>query len=165
MSDPAEEIRQLQKLHADGALTDEEFSRAKAALISQMGALLPPPAMPPGAPPAPQFQRPPRDVTVWIHISALAGLLIPFAGFVAPIVLWQVNKYDPTIDAHGKVVANWIISSLIYLIVSLALTCLIIGFIPLIGVAICGIVFPIIGAIRASRDELWPYPISIQFFK
>lgn len=166
MTDPIEEIRRLQELRSQGMLTDEEFARAKAQLLNQVGSASPQTA--PVAGMAGGGNRPtraPRDIAVWIHVSAMAGWILPLAGFVAPIVLWQTNRQVPLLDAHGKIVANWIVSSLIYTIVSAILSCALIGFIPLFAVAICGIVFPIMGAVKASRDEIWPYPLSIAFFK
>jgi uncharacterized Tic20 family protein len=59
-----------------------------------------------------------RQVRQWalvLHLSLLAGFIIPLAGMVAPIIIWQLKKEEmPGLDAHGKVVTNWIISSIIY---------------------------------------------------
>lgn len=163
MTDRIEEIRRLQELRNQGALTEEEFTRAKGMLLDALGSddlhqVQRGPSLPKGPKEA-------RDLTVWLHLSVLAGLVVPLAGYVVPVVLWQVNKQDPTIDAHGKSVANWLVSSLIYAVVSGILTCVVIGVIPLIGVIILNIVYPIVGAVRASRGELWPYPLSIKIFK
>lgn len=163
MNDRLEEIRRLQELRDQGALTEEEFARAKARLLSQIGS--PEYAPYPPSVPVPRSPSQARDVTIWLHISVLAGLLIPIAGYIAPVVLWQVNKQIPMVDAHGRAIANWLVSSLIYAAVSGILTCIVIGFVPLIALIILNIVFPIIGAVRASRGELWPYPLSINFFK
>lgn len=101
-----------------------------------------------------------------LHFSVFAVFLIPLAGLVVPIVIWQTKKTDiPEIDAHGKVVVNWIISSIIYLIVCLALSFILIGIPLLIALGVVMIAFPIIGGIRADNGELWVYPLSIQFFK
>lgn len=52
---------------------------------------------------------------MWLHFSLLAGWLIPGLGFIAPILMWQLKKDElPTIDRHGKIVINWLISSIIY---------------------------------------------------
>ena len=69
----------------------------------------------------------PEDISArqWglvIHLSVLAGYVLPFAGFIAPVVIWQIKKHDhPLIDAHGKNVANWLLSLLIYGTVSFVL--------------------------------------------
>lgn len=96
---------------------------------------------------------------------AAGGLFGTGRGLYLPIVLWQVKKDElPGIDAHGKVVANWLVSALIYGIVSSLLMFVLIGF-PLLGLlALLAVVFPIIGAIRANEGVLWPYPLSIRFF-
>jgi uncharacterized Tic20 family protein len=109
-----------------------------------------------------------REVGQWalfLHLSQLAGFVIPFAGWIAPIVIWQVKKEEmPELDAHGKVVTNWILSSLIYATVCVILMFVVIG-IPLILVLLLlGIIFPIIGGIKASNGEVWKYPMSIRFF-
>lgn len=110
----------------------------------------------------------PRDVSTWaliLHLSQFAGFIIPFAGWVAPIVIWQIKKAEmPELDAHGKVVTNWILSSLIYGTVCAILIFVVVG-IPLILVLLLlGIIFPIIGGIKASNGVVWKYPLSIKFF-
>lgn len=100
-----------------------------------------------------------------LHLSVFAGYAIPFAGLVAPIIIWQVKKNEiPEIDVHGRIVANWILSSVIYLIGCIILSLVGIG--VLLGFALfaVGIIFPIIGAVKASSGEAWKYPLSIQFF-
>ena len=106
-----------------------------------------------------------RQWATFLHLSLLAGFVLPGAGFVLPIVLWQVKKNElPGIDAHGKVVANWLISALIYSVVCGLLTFVLIG-LPLLAVlGLLAIIFPIIGAVRANEGILWPYPLSIRFF-
>ncbi len=110
-----------------------------------------------------------RQVRQWamiLHLSLLSGFVIPLAGLVAPIIIWQLKKDQmPGLDAHGKVVANWIVSSLIYLGVSLLLIFVLIG-IPLI-LLLCavGVIFPIIGGVKAGDGIVWKYPMSITFFR
>ena len=71
----------------------------------------------------------------------------------------------PGLDAHGKMVANWMISAAIYVFVSFILMLVLVGFLTLFAVAIMGIVFPIIGAVKANNGELWEYPLTIKFLK
>jgi uncharacterized Tic20 family protein len=110
-----------------------------------------------------------RQVRQWamiLHLSLLAGYVIPLAGLVAPIIIWQLKRDEmPGLDAHGRVVANWIVSSIIYLGISLVLIFVVIG-IPLIMLlGVVGVVFPIIGGIKANDGILWKYPMSIAFFR
>lgn len=101
-----------------------------------------------------------------LHLSQLANLIIPPVGWIAPIVMWQMKKDEmPAIDAHGKMVTNWLISSFIYLVISGVLTIVLVGLLGLLAVAVMGIVFPIIGGIKANNGEFWEYPLTIKFLK
>ncbi len=150
----ADEIERLQRLRDSGALTDDEFAQAKAALLSKDGS-------------RPAFNLPGGSTKWWtvgLHLSQFAGYVVPLAGFVIPIVIWQVVKDDhPEIDEHGRTVANWIISHLLYIVASALLSFVGVGIPLLIVLAILGVVFPIIGAIRASQGVCWSYPLTIQF--
>jgi uncharacterized Tic20 family protein len=109
-----------------------------------------------------------KQMGLLLHLSQLANLVIPPAGIIAPIVIWQLKKDQmPALDAHGKMVVNWIISSIIYWAVSVVLLFVfLIGLIPMIGLMIAGIAFPVIGAIKANNNgELWEYPLTIKFLK
>lgn len=118
--------------------------------------------------------RPPMDLQtpeqkqmgMFLHLSQLLNLIIPFGGIIAPIVLWQMKKDEmPALDAHGKMVTNWLISSFIYMVVSGILSIILIGLLGVFALIIMGIVFPIIGGIKANNGELWEYPLTIKFLK
>jgi uncharacterized Tic20 family protein len=107
-----------------------------------------------------------RQMGLFLHLSQLANLLVPIAGIIVPIVIWQTQKEKiPALDAHGKMVTNWMISSIIYAAVSVPLMLVLVGFLTLFAVAIMGIVFPIVGAVKANNGELWEYPLTIKFLK
>lgn len=158
----ADELLKLQQLRDSGALTEEEFQRAKEKLMMED-------ARGQGASRhTKHLQNTVRETRQWamlVHLSQFGYLVFPLAGIVLPILLWQLKKNElPGIDAHGRVVLNWSISVIIYAIICIPLIFLFIG-IPLIAiVAIAAIVFPIIGAIKANDGVLWKYPASIQFF-
>lgn len=163
----ADEIQKLQQLHQSGALTDDEFSQAKATLIKG----------PSSAPDCATVVRrsaideryldeQTKQWAMFLHLSLLAGFVLPIAGLVIPIVIWQLKKNElPGIEVHGKNVANWIVSMILYGVLSVLLIVLIIGIPLLIALGIVGVVFPIIGAIKAGNGEVWRYPMSISFFE
>ncbi len=182
----ADEIQKLRDLHQSGALNDAEFESAKARLLS--GSAPPPPVPPPlphahsfaqsppshYAPPmAPLVSRPAAGSSaatnqwaMFIHLSQLAGFIVPLAGMVVPIILWQIKKNElPGIDAHGCHAANWIITELILAIIFGILCLVLIGIPLLIILCVVGVVFPIIAGIKASSGELWRYPMSFTFFR
>jgi uncharacterized Tic20 family protein len=103
---------------------------------------------------------------MFLHLSLLAGFLVPLAGLIVPIVIWQLKKEDlPGLDAHGKVVVNWIISGIIYAILCCLLLFVIVGIPLLIALFVVGIIFPIVGAIKANDGIVWNYPLTITFLK
>jgi len=110
-----------------------------------------------------------KDTNQWamiLHLSVLAGFVVPIAGLLAPIVVFILKKDDlPGIVPHAYAIFNWLISAFIYSIVCAILTIVVIGLLGFLALAVLFIVFPIIGAIKASEGEVWPYPLSIKFFK
>jgi uncharacterized Tic20 family protein len=101
-----------------------------------------------------------------LHLSQLANYIVPLSGIVAPIVIWQIKKEElPGLDAHGKNVVNWMISAFIYAIVSAMLLIVVIGLPLLVVLGILGVVFPIIGGVKANNGEVWKYPLAIRFLK
>jgi uncharacterized Tic20 family protein len=107
-----------------------------------------------------------RQMGMFIHLSQLANIIIFPVGIILPIVLWQTQKEKmPALDAHGKEAVNWMISETIYMIASIVLIFVIIGIVLLPVVALLGIIFPIIGGIKANNGELWHYPLAIRFLK
>ena len=107
-----------------------------------------------------------RQMGLILHLSQLANVVLFPVGIVMPIVLWQTQKDKmPALDAHGKMVVNWMISSTIYVVVSVILMFVLIGFVTMLAVALMSIVFPIIGGIKANNGELWEYPVTIKFLK
>lgn len=103
-----------------------------------------------------------KNWAVVLHLSQLAGYAVPVAGFAAPVAIWLLKKEDmPSLDQHGRNVLNWIITELIYGVVALILCLVGIGFLLLFVLGIVGVVFPIIGAIKASDGVTWKYPLTI----
>jgi uncharacterized Tic20 family protein len=163
----ADELQKLEELHRAGTLSDEEFARAKTSVLAGSA---PPAAATSGAQSAEALaaskERQTRQCAMFLHLSLLAGFLVPFAGLIVPIVIWQLKKEElPGIDAHGKVVVNWIISGIIYVILCCLLIIVIAGIPLLIALFVVGIIFPIVGAIKANDGIVWNYPLTITFLK
>lgn len=106
-----------------------------------------------------------RQWAMWLHLSLLAGYLIPVAGLVTPIVIWQVKKEElPGLDRHGREAVNWMLSYLIYGAGAAVLSFLLFGIPLLLLLGLLGIVLPVVAAIKASGGECWRYPLAIRFF-
>ena len=113
---------------------------------------------------------------LFAHLSQLLGFVIPFAGIAAPLIIWQIKKDEfPALDAHGKMIINWAISSIIYGLIilfsmlftvfSISSAGIIIGVLGIFGLFVMSVAFPIIGGVKASKGELWEYPLTIKFLK
>lgn len=153
----ADELHKLQQLRESGAIDDEEFEVAKARILRESSGT----QWGPSGSAADQT----RFWAMLLHFSLLAGYVAPLAGFIAPIVLWQVKKDElPEIDEHGKNATNWLISHLIYFVLCIPLCFVVIGFGLLMILGVLAIVFPVIAGIKANNGEVWRYPLSIRFF-
>ena len=151
-----DDLEKLNALREKGAITEEEYNREKEKILNE--------------PDSPTYSRPSTMDTntycMFMHLSQLSGYVIPFAGFIVPILLWVSGKErDWKIDKHGRIVMNWMISSLIYFFIAAILMVLLIGIPIMVVLGICSVIFIIIGAIKANDGIFWPYPLSIEFFK
>jgi uncharacterized Tic20 family protein len=101
-----------------------------------------------------------------MHVSQLAGYIIVGLGFVTPVILWVINRDNNTkVDAIGKHIINFMLSMLLYTVISGILCLLLIGIPMLIALGIMHIVFVIIATIKANNGETWRYPLTIDFLK
>lgn len=156
----ADEIEKLNQLRLSGAITEEKYQTSKSALLNgQQVADKKPNQV------VVSTQMDEKTWAILLHLSQFCGFLIPLAGLVVPIVLWQVKKNESQlIDQHGRIVANWLVTAFIAGIVFFMLSFLLIGIPLLILLGVLCIVFPIVGAIKANDGIAWPYPGSYRFF-
>ncbi|HEX5790528.1 MAG TPA: DUF4870 domain-containing protein, partial [Luteolibacter sp.] len=149
--------------------SEQDSSSNQAAPSSEPQAVTPAPQAAPAASGGSYFDN--LDGKKWamfLHLSQLAGFVIPAVGYAAPIIIWQTQKEKfPELDAHGKMVTNWIISSLIYSVVIgvIAVVTCGAGVVLAIPLALVMCIFPILGGIKAGEGVLWNYPMTIAFLK
>ena len=155
----ADELEKLHALRQSGAISEEEYSKAKEAVLQKEPSV--------GAAQPVSTSERTLDVNTWamfIHLSQLCGFVLPLAGFVVPIILWQIKKKDsPILDQHGKIAVNWMISALLYGVGGILLMAIGIGIPLLTALGVASIVLPIVGGVKANNGEIWPYPLSIKF--
>jgi len=108
-----------------------------------------------------------KELRLWatlLHLSLLAGLIIPLGGLVVPVVIYLVKKDDvPGLEPHWHVVLNWLLSAIIYAVICFVLFLILIGVFMMWALGLLALIFPIIGAIKANDGEVWSYPLSIRF--
>lgn len=107
-----------------------------------------------------------KQMGMFLHLSQLLNVIIPIAGILSFCVCQStIGTTIPALDAHGKMIANFMLSCLIYAVVSFILMFVLVGILGFITLAVIGVVFPIIGGIKANNGELWEYPLTIKFLK
>lgn len=99
-------------------------------------------------------------------MAMLCHLLGIFSGFVGALVIWLIKKDESAfVDDQGKEALNFQIALVIAYSVSALLAFVCIGFVFIIGLAVANIVFCIMGALAASRGELYRYPVNLRLIK
>ena len=129
---------------------------------------IPPIASPPPAPTS--SEKDVRMWNMWCHMSALAGLVVPFGNILGPLLVWQIKKNEiPSVEIHGKAALNFqltvFIATLVGFLIAFALSFLCIGYLlfPVVfAIWIAGIVFAIIAGIKANDGKDYQYPYSLK---
>ncbi|RUO39887.1 hypothetical protein CWE15_09045 [Aliidiomarina taiwanensis] len=156
-----DKLRNLHQLKEEGLLSEEEFQLEKEKLLNKPE-------------PKPEQSMPEvvagvgtnqQQYSMLMHLSLLIGLVLPIVGLIVPLILWLTKKDNNYIDQNGRIIVNWLISYAIYAFVSMLLILIIIGAPMLVALAVCHVVFAIMGALKAKDGILWHYPLSIKFFK
>ncbi|HZW54505.1 MAG TPA: zinc ribbon domain-containing protein [Candidatus Elarobacter sp.] len=107
-----------------------------------------------------------RNWAMGAHLSALAGLFIPFGNIAGPLVVWLVKReQSPLVDREGKESLNFQISCTIYAVISALLIFVLIGFPLLIAVGVFNVVFAIVAAVKVSNGQPFRYPLTIRFLR
>lgn len=148
-----DKLEKLNALKEKGVITEQEFAEQKQKILHQ---------------PHTSFQQlldNSYNYSMLMHLAQFFALALPFLGWTAPLVMWMIKNEDEFIDQQGKVIFNWILSVLVYLLVALLLTVILIGFPMLLALFICSIVFTIMGALKAKEGIVKNYPLSIRFFR
>ena len=156
-----EDLKTLDELRRSGAISEAEYQAEKAKILNQ------------SYPPSTEklyWGMTENSYIALMHVAQFGGYMLPFLGFILPIVMWQINKDNSTaIDRHGKNIVNFMMSWILYAIVGVVLIFTVIlspvGIAILVGLAFSQVVFIILAAVRSVNDEYWKYPLSIELLK
>lgn len=112
----------------------------------------------------------PMEERQWAMLSHLSSLLawvgIPFAHLLGPLIMWQIKKETmPFATTQAKECLNFKISMSIYVIVSLLLTVVAVGFLLLAVLCFVDLFFTVRAALKANNGVAYRYPITIRFLK
>lgn len=155
-----EDLKILDELREKGSITEEEFEREKAKILSDNNRRYT------RSNANPLFGMTQNTYLMLMHLSQFASWIIPFVGIIAPIIMWTSNKdNNAEVDRHGKNILNFNISYAIYTVVSMILIIVLIGFPLLLVLLAIFTITVIIASVKASNGEYWEYPLTIKFFK
>lgn len=100
------------------------------------------------------------------HLSALAGLFLPYGNIVGPlVVLLTKGKDSQFIGDQAKEALNFQITASIILTVCAMLMFLLIGFILFPIAALIDFVLTLLAASAASKGQAYQYPMTLRLFK
>ena len=107
-----------------------------------------------------------KQIAMGMHLSALAGFIIPFGNIIAPLILWLMNKEkSPYLDSQGKEALNFQITVTILFLPCLILMFIFIGILFAVALGIFNLAMIIIATIKISNGEDFKYPFSFRLIK
>lgn len=93
-------------------------------------------------------------------MGALPHVLGLLFGFIGPLLVYVFSDED-FVRENAANALTWQVFFLIYTILAFVSSFLFIGFLILPLLIVLNLVFPIIGAIKASNGEIWSYPFTV----
>ncbi|MDR2622305.1 MAG: DUF4870 domain-containing protein [Dysgonamonadaceae bacterium] len=152
-----EDLKTLDELRKNGSITEEEYQREKDKIFNNAGGQ---------SHSSPFLGMTENSYVALMHISQLGGYILPGLGFFAPLILWMLNKdKSARVNAAGKEIINFIVSMVIYAVISGVLCIILVGFLLLGLIAIMQIACAIIAAIKANNGDNYVYPMTIRFLR
>ncbi len=106
-----------------------------------------------------------RNLGVLLHLSSFAGFIVPYAGFLVPVVIWLLYRESDFVNRQGFILFNALISYTIYAVISGVLCIIIIGIPLLIALLIVDVWGTIRAALAARDGGFRNYPLAIKFFQ
>ncbi|MDE2248328.1 MAG: DUF4870 domain-containing protein [Xanthomonadaceae bacterium] len=100
---------------------------------------------------------------MFAHLSALAGLVVPFGSILGPLIVWLIKKDTmPLVNDQGKEALNFNITVAMAAVVCGVLVFVLVGFLLLPALVITWLAFVIIATIKASEGVTYRYPFTLR---
>lgn len=104
-----------------------------------------------------------RTWGILVHATAFVGFAVPFGNIIAPLLIWALKKEDSRfVDENGKQAINFQISWTIWLILAAISVILIFGLLLLPVLMLAWIVLVCIAIVRASNEQVYEYPLTLE---
>ncbi len=125
-----------------------------------------PAATPETTTPPPRDPNDERNWSMFCHLAAFAGLIIPAGNIIGPLVIWMMKRDEYAgVNLHGKEAVNFNITAFIIILICSLTFWLVIPLLILGAYAIFWLIVTIIAAIKARDGEAYRYPMTIRFVK
>lgn len=99
------------------------------------------------------------------NLALLLWLGTLFFGFIPGLLMYLLKKDDNYVLDQSKEALNWSITALIGYVAGSMLTVILIGFLILPVVAICHVVFCIMGMVSVSSGKTFRVPFALRLIK
>ena len=107
-----------------------------------------------------------RNWSMLCHLSAFAGFFFPFGSIIGPLICW-LSKRDESawVSLNGRASMNFQLSILLYIVLTIPLCFIIIGFPIIFMLLTLKVVCITIASVKASKGVLFRYPMVIPFIQ
>jgi uncharacterized protein len=107
-----------------------------------------------------------RNWAMLCHLSAFAGFFFPFGGIIGPLICWLSRKDDSDwVNINGRNSLNFQLSMLLYIVLAIPLCFILIGIPIIMLLGTLKVICIIIASVKASKGELFRYPLVIPFIQ
>lgn len=105
-----------------------------------------------------------RTWGILTHAAAFAGFGVPFGNVLGPLVIWLVKKEESQfVDENGKQAVNFQITWSILLVLALPTILIGIGVVLVPIIALSWLALVVVAMMRASEDQVYEYPLTVEF--
>lgn len=103
-----------------------------------------------------------RTWAILVHASAFAGFFVPFGNILAPLVVWLIKREESQfVDANGKQALNFQMTWTVLLVFALFSLLVGVGLILVPIVALAWVILVVLATVRASENEVYDYPLTV----
>lgn len=99
------------------------------------------------------------------NIGILTWIGTIFFGFIPGLIIYLIKKDDAYAQDQAKEALNWSITAIIGYFAGVLLTFILIGLLVMLAVAICHLVFCIMGAVAATNGKPFRVPFALRLIK
>jgi uncharacterized Tic20 family protein len=107
-----------------------------------------------------------RKFAALCHAAGFLGYLIPLGNIVGVLLAWLVwREASPFVDQQGKEAINFQIATMVYVLASVVLMFVLIGFALVVVLGLAHLVLMIVAAATASNGRPYRYPLIFRLVK